>query len=563
VSVFFRKIVPIPFASTIFGVGSKVASALGYSVPTVTKMPEVVRNYGVVVSKVDDAVPRVVMATRSDKCLTRSFDDVCGSKEDLDLIYYMQHPCNLGNYQITSTHETGHVIWTSLLAPARMVFKGSADDIWNTRISYTAKCFDFWRGSFRFCFSFCASSFHSCRVRIIYEPSGESLDKTWTADNLNNVIFDVSGDSEVCVSIPYFNIAEWKSVDSARDEHIGRISVVLMNELTSGTSPVNPIWMQVFVSAGADFQFAGPSLWGIRDSINIGDTDWETNGLEKDNIILQSFDSEVLRRAEYKSISQVDVGYRDDGTYMSDGVDNIKQLLNITCQWHLVTVKYDQDPKDWLRISTGGVLASHGGPFPEAYTSYIHHWLRVFRFFRGGLRIQVVCSDPGHTLVKMYGSIISGDTDIIDFESGKDFVFDKSVNRIKHTFGQSGVIEVEVPGRCGLRCNRTLRNSGGAIASEFHNNVLINCRSDANHTGQDDEYALIYVGGADDFIIGEPMPIPKQPHVFDVETVDNDVARMLGDRQPDELVSSVTYQTTDAASSFNKLVQSVFKNKSQ
>jgi hypothetical protein len=156
--------------------------------------------------------------------------------------------------------------------------------LYMTPMSYIANLFAQWRGDIIFTFKVIASKYHKGRLRISYDPTGDSTRNIYnTPDNVNIVqtaIIDIGESSEVSFRIPYqqgrqflntrsntYSLANrgWDNAgtnpvtypyDGAFDN--GVISVRVLNVLTSpaASSTVN---IRVHVRAADNLELANPA----------------------------------------------------------------------------------------------------------------------------------------------------------------------------------------------------------------------------------------------------------------------------------------------------------------
>lgn len=519
---------------------ARTLASVGFSVPNVTRMPSLIWGRNASTMKVNEAVPRVMMGAYHDMSLQRDFDMCCGEPGDMDLLSYIQTYGYVGMYNINSTDAKDTSIFSLILSPGNIKFV-DGDNIYLSPLAYASTCFDYWRGSIRFVFSFVASSFHTCRIRVAFEPNSTIGDvPAWTLDNLMNIIFDVSGDSELAIVVPYYNLREWTPCSQAREGWgMGKLYVSIVNVLTSGATTVNPISMLVYASAGADFQFASPS--NERIPTIEAPTEFVSNGLET---TMASFDSEEMKKMDCISINKNPKGVVDGGRFMSDCVTSIKQLLNMTSL--IYTNKVTTDPLA-VGFSTGG--GCDVGAITAA-KNFLNHWTRVFRFNRGGLRVQAYVEEPRQVSVSVVTSQVNSQN--LWFQEYKDSVspWDDNVKGIRHFYNPGDPIEFEIPDHQTYRCHRMWNGkpTNWRVIGEQQSVAIVYA---TKFTGTNNNRISFFIAGADDFIIGTRLPIRafkgvtlEESGIYEIPN--DDELEPSSDVEPKEL------------NEFDSFVQSVF-----
>ena len=154
----------------------------------------------------------------------------------------------------------------------------------NQEMHFTAPCFaavpfHWWRGSMKYRFQIVASNFHRGRIRVVYEPFGPDAGLNYTT-NYNRII-DLAEEKDFTVEVGWNQDVSYREVSRPGidfpafgptyvlpTEHVefnGMLSLYVVNDLTVPNSTVdNDIQVNVFVSAGDDFEVAAPRHDGTR-----------------------------------------------------------------------------------------------------------------------------------------------------------------------------------------------------------------------------------------------------------------------------------------------------------
>ncbi len=147
-----------------------------------------------------------------------------------------------------------------------------------TPMAYFGKCFKYWRGDLIFRFDFMVSPFHKGRVKISFDPQGDTTDNLITVANSSHIviteIIDLAVHTSFEMRIPYqqaYPYLEMPATNQVADVPFsttpsfsflqgsdnGMFTVRVLNILTApvATSPINVV---VSVKAADNFEFADP-----------------------------------------------------------------------------------------------------------------------------------------------------------------------------------------------------------------------------------------------------------------------------------------------------------------
>lgn len=196
--------------------------------------------------------------------------------DEMSFDYIKQKEAYLTTYEWSESDGGGVSLGIITVGPAQM----NTDTIGSNLLHfptpmYTAALpFEYWRGSIKFRFQLVASQLHRGRMRIVYDP----YDPLATSPGENVVysrVVDLATNRDFEMEIAWNHARGWLNVrnllgsgdlsyngtitcNSVFDNGTLRLEVV--NELTSPDPALaQPVYINVFVSAGEDFEVAGPS----------------------------------------------------------------------------------------------------------------------------------------------------------------------------------------------------------------------------------------------------------------------------------------------------------------
>lgn len=186
-------------------------------------------------------------------------------EDELSVAYLRQIPSLLTQVTWTSTQVEGTVLANFPVTPALFPTLSGADIV-PTALSGMTELFTFWTGELRYHLHVVASAYTKGRIRVSYVPSTAAA---FDGDiyNLNYTkIIDISESSDYVFSVGWASFIPWLRCDyrwSAAsyvyDEvhHNGSLVISVVNDMTAPVMPAT-VTIQVWVSGGDDFQFAGP-----------------------------------------------------------------------------------------------------------------------------------------------------------------------------------------------------------------------------------------------------------------------------------------------------------------
>lgn len=159
-----------------------------------------------------------------------------------------------------------------------------------TVTNHVAQCFDYWRGDLIYRFKIVASPFHKGRLRLSFDPSGQSGTNIQnTAGNVGivyNAIIDIGKTQEVSFRVPYAQYYPWlnrkKMIVDANPTYYndntttslhdpgynnGVLTLRVVNALTAPVATA-PVTILVSVKGADNLEFASPALDSVTNENN-------------------------------------------------------------------------------------------------------------------------------------------------------------------------------------------------------------------------------------------------------------------------------------------------------
>lgn len=141
--------------------------------------------------------------------------------------------------------------------------------------------FRHWRGSIKVRFQFVASQLHRGRIRLSYDPYAHAAGSPFENQTYSRII-DLATNRDFEMMVSWNQPLSWLrvldrlgsgfynhpggTVSTSKDHHNGQIRIEVVNELTSPSPALGqPVFINLFVSAGPDFELANPDSYMLRD----------------------------------------------------------------------------------------------------------------------------------------------------------------------------------------------------------------------------------------------------------------------------------------------------------
>lgn len=409
ISDYVSSIVPIPAIglyaapiSLIARAGSDLAALLGFSI-TPNFLP--IQSMAIRqprLATVEDKPNSVVIGTSYSTCLDKSNRGVCGDRDEITIQGFASRPALYYVGEITSSTAVDTQVFYTLVSPGLLNYFDYATpydptSFYSTPIQFVSRYANLWRGGIKFHFSFVASQFHSCRVRLSYVPYCTQTNPVINVTNeqdIMSVVMDITKETEYSIVIPYMQPTEWLSVfnefHDVLPRHIynGSLTMTILNTLTSGSTVVNPIYFQVFVSAANDFQLAMPTTRTLHNRgmfwTPTPPPELTTQGFEVLKCELPSSSMECLKTTPHMSITMRDSGRLSHRVNTSFEIHSLKQLVNMLTMAVGRTIANSFSAV----VAVPGVLDITLGN-TMSY-NLLANMMTVFRYYKGGMRMSVL-----------------------------------------------------------------------------------------------------------------------------------------------------------------------------
>jgi len=196
--------------------------------------------------------------------------------DPMEILKIAQVESYLGQFPWTDSTTQENQLFSCIVDPS-LAIKSSVPTNFLAMPAITFACtpFRYWRGTIKFRFMVVCSRYHKGRLKVVYDPYGQSnvngeynVAYTTVVDISETTDFTIEcgwGQATTyrermplgAISPPYATTGTLAYTSDSEPYGNGVISVYCVNDVTSPAPPTN-ISVNVFVSAGDDFEVAGP-----------------------------------------------------------------------------------------------------------------------------------------------------------------------------------------------------------------------------------------------------------------------------------------------------------------
>lgn len=374
------------FASAIATGASAVggiAKAFGFSKPTDQSSNDFVQHKFPVLASGKGVETAPTLGCFPDNAISPSYDFIATHEDDMQLSRIFSTPGYIGSFAIDDTTSGGQIIHTMNVTPVDCLCNDTTPvSVDFTPLSYAVSAFEYWRGSMRYQFQFVASAFHSTRIRIGWVPPDVVLSSD-PNDSVNvvNHVLDINGNTEFNLLVPYLSKVPWKTVplDGTKTALCtnGQLFVQVVNPLTYFETPVPRISVNVWSSAGPDFQVAFPTNYRLY-SPPLAPVEEE----EEDLVYPQGGTSlDDIRTSDYQPMIDANF-FVDNNLCHGENVSHLKHVLQRSCEVgeNLPAGEYRYNP--WTSFV--------GNADNSVDYSFLSWFSRMFRYARGSVGIRLL-----------------------------------------------------------------------------------------------------------------------------------------------------------------------------
>jgi hypothetical protein len=352
-----------------------VAGALGYCLPlsqqSIYRTKLLLGNFANT-HGLDNAVSLSVLP---DNKVAPCHNFLGGVPGEQDLMSIATTPCLLQTFTWGSGSGPGAILFQAAVDPLFCAY--DAPNVFPTLLHMAAAPFRYWRGSLRYCLQVTCSAFHSGRLRISWTPDKMTTTSIILQSNAISYILDTQTETDYYFTIPYLAALPYlptSRLNTATRFSNGVLSVSIVNNLVFPESPIPDVFVNLWVSAGPDFQVGCPYLFNMSD-------------------IAPSLVAEGMTRDQMKAMPYPPLipgsGSRESNILMGETIATIKDVYKRDSYLSAVPelTEYNLRPfgahtvNDW-----DGAPAGRVGP------TYLQWFKNIFRYARGSFVYKFVAT---------------------------------------------------------------------------------------------------------------------------------------------------------------------------
>jgi hypothetical protein len=320
------------------GVAS-VAKTLGYSRPAVTKAPDPMKPKFVgslALTNTPDLSDKLTMDDKQELSIDPGLVGI-GREDTMSISNIACRESYLTRFGWEVGEATDTLLFNIRVNPT-VHFEEPEGPKWLPAVSAASTPFRYWTGTMKYRFQVVASNYHKGRLKIVYDPNHLTDTPEY---NVNYVkIIDLAESSDFTIEVPmsqpytwmltrptgltssseYYSTSRYTESEELFDN--GVLGVYVLNPLTIPNSlPDNDVPINVYVSAGNDFEVAVPS------DHYMGFNFVPQSGGETDKTSLDQLDAPVIQDKTEPMTSFDGSNDKIAHVFMGERVSSFRQLI--------------------------------------------------------------------------------------------------------------------------------------------------------------------------------------------------------------------------------------------
>lgn len=433
-SKFLKAIPSIPYLSDIIAPvtwacdgSAAFLKFFGYSKLQSTNIPEFVKPSAAhFMSNYDGVDMAHCLGLASDNALELMPDMVGNDIDEMALHHSLSTPCFFDSFSWKGSALAGTALYTQVINPAYFYQTETATNtVIPTHLTYTSSIFQFWRGSIDITFKFVKTKFHSGRVRIYFQPG-----TTWTsAGNIRkdfnySQVVDIRSQTDVVFRVPYVATHPWLTIGELattsannRFSTTGVVIIEVLNELVGNSSVSSDIDVLMEVSAGPDFEVAGPSNCQLVPFLVTATPPPTTTGVpntrDKRSILERIAQAQVgqtvSQEEEQQDINKDQIGnspltpqWINNLCTIGEKVTSIRQLIKRS---HKIYHQNGTTPIGFITVNPYIMLYGLSGAkatFSQVHMGYLDYFAHIYTFYRGNINMKMWLDQKSDALEVYY-----------------------------------------------------------------------------------------------------------------------------------------------------------------
>nr|QYV43045.1 MAG: polyprotein [Picornavirales sp.] len=299
------------------------------------------------------------------------------NKDELNINYLIRKYTLISQSHWSITHTPGTTLFQIPVHPfmGRKTLKDTYQCIEMSHMGYIGTCFTYWRGSIKVKFLIHSTESHSGSLILGFIPKGSwPSDKQFVFETTIKKRIEIKGGEVVTEAefvIPYISTqmmnklkTPFSAIDLEEDSAIGML-ILKVEKTLIVTKLISPkLYIQVYVAAGEDFDFALPDLNKLSTYIY------------SPTLKVQALESNLKRTTRQRN-----------DLVMGESIKNLRQLMKIS------VLKFDTAHKlspGYNQIIFPAHTFTGTDDDSEVHDTFYTHFMRLYRYSRGSIRHKIM-----------------------------------------------------------------------------------------------------------------------------------------------------------------------------
>lgn len=401
--------------STVAGIGAQVADYFGWTNPVSLRAIQPVVSQFTNITNTHGLIDCQNLALSAESTVSPSTELLGGNGSEMKMLYIAQTPTLLATGITWSGSDATDVgLWETLVTPLAECRQAQNNRIFPTLLSWVSRSCLMWRGSIRYHIQITCSQMHVGRLRISFIPLNTltQLNSDEYASAISTII-DIQQQTTMSFTIPYLSHQPW--MQTARPDTFtiktpspGYLRISVLNELNHPYQPIPAVFINVWTSAGPDFQLARPDDRWLRANWVTTTNDPEPPEGETP-FVAQGLTREMIRTMPAPPLIPA-TGSREDRICNADEFHHVKDII-MRPTWIGSGISSGLGGTCWYsRIDPFAAVTRYPTAI-QPQIDYLTYFRLIFRFSRGGTR--VVFAPMDQTNLQQYASMLIAN-DFID-----------------------------------------------------------------------------------------------------------------------------------------------------
>ncbi len=255
----------------------------------------------------------------------------------------------------------------------------------HTPVSFLAKLYRQWRGSFDITIKVVKTQYHTGRLMLsfrMWTSAGTNISNT-DSSYVHREVIDLRDGDEFCVTIPYCHSTMYQSTTNSEELIKGIFHINVLNELVAPDSVTQSVQLLVEVRGGEDLEFQVPVPFNMMPGLTISPQSGGMSDATKDPILCNNIGGSTIHDPSIMA-SRLCIG-----EHSTSILQLLKRYTRLSSDLVIGTSnKLLIYPFMWGGVFTNGLVSGGStGPFMNDYLSL---FAACYAHSRGGVRYRMI-----------------------------------------------------------------------------------------------------------------------------------------------------------------------------